>query len=215
MASAQTYNRNTQPLTIAPVRVNLFVLLCLLFVSMCARAADAKVTHPHWIIILTITDLTTGVQLEQLKLDSRLRFDDPIECRSIVAEMGHIPTGDHFDAALTCRKVAANGSEYISFVKPDCRPIHELTMRIEANPQAPRDGDEAARSTLRSDKASGRRPCQRSCAPLYLTSKANMFGDSEIRQFWSDEDRTQHHLDWEAALACTQAGLGRIPIRPA
>jgi hypothetical protein len=39
----------------------------------------------------------------------------------------------------------------------------------------------------------------------------NMFGDSEIRQIWSDEYRTQCYLDWEAALARAQAGLGLIP----
>src|SRR5271156_5647695 len=39
----------------------------------------------------------------------------------------------------------------------------------------------------------------------------NMFGDSEIRQIWSDEHRTQCYLDWEAALARAQAGLGLIP----
>src|SRR5580704_14378847 len=39
----------------------------------------------------------------------------------------------------------------------------------------------------------------------------NMFGDSEVRQIWSDEYRTQCYLDWEAALARAQAGLGLIP----
>jgi 3-carboxy-cis,cis-muconate cycloisomerase len=39
----------------------------------------------------------------------------------------------------------------------------------------------------------------------------NMFGDQEVRQIWSDEYRTQCYLDWEAALARAQAGLGLIP----
>src|SRR5271155_139275 len=39
----------------------------------------------------------------------------------------------------------------------------------------------------------------------------NMFGDREVRQIWSDEYRTQCYLDWEAALARAQAGLGLIP----
>jgi hypothetical protein len=42
----------------------------------------------------------------------------------------------------------------------------------------------------------------------------NMFGDSAIRQIWSDEYRTQRYLDWEAALARAQAGLGLIPRFP-
>jgi 3-carboxy-cis,cis-muconate cycloisomerase len=39
----------------------------------------------------------------------------------------------------------------------------------------------------------------------------NMFGDREVRQIWSDEYRTQCYVDWEAALARAQAGLGLIP----
>jgi 3-carboxy-cis,cis-muconate cycloisomerase len=39
----------------------------------------------------------------------------------------------------------------------------------------------------------------------------NMFGDQEVRRIWSDEYRTQCYLDWEAALARAQAGLGLIP----
>src|ERR1700722_20415451 len=39
----------------------------------------------------------------------------------------------------------------------------------------------------------------------------NMFGDREVRQIWADEYRTQCYLDWEAALARAQAGLGLIP----
>jgi hypothetical protein len=39
----------------------------------------------------------------------------------------------------------------------------------------------------------------------------NMFGDRGVRQIWSDEYRTQCYLDWEAALARAQAGLGLIP----
>jgi hypothetical protein len=105
IASSQTDTRNTQPATTAPSGANVSVLLCLLFFSMCAQAADAEATHSYWAIILTITDLATGAQLEQRELDSDLRFDGPIECKSIVAKVGHIPRSDHFAAALTCRKI--------------------------------------------------------------------------------------------------------------
>jgi hypothetical protein len=81
------------------------VLLCGSLVSTCAHADDAKVTQPHWAIFLTITDLTTGAQLVQDELDSRLEFDDPNKCKSIVARVGPIPTSGDFAAALTCRKV--------------------------------------------------------------------------------------------------------------
>jgi hypothetical protein len=81
------------------------LLLCGVLVGMCAHADGAKVTHPDWAIILTITDLATGAQLEQLELESELRFDDPVECKSIVAKVGRMPASDHFAAVLTCRKV--------------------------------------------------------------------------------------------------------------
>jgi hypothetical protein len=81
------------------------LLLCGLMVNIRAHADDAKVTQPHWIIILTITDLTTGAQLVQDELDSQLKFDDPIKCKSMVALIGPIPTSGDFGAALACRKV--------------------------------------------------------------------------------------------------------------
>jgi hypothetical protein len=81
------------------------LLSCGVLVSMCAHADGAKVTHPDWAIILTITDLATGAQLEQLELDSELRFDDPIECKSIVAKVGRVAASDHFAAVLTCQEV--------------------------------------------------------------------------------------------------------------
>jgi hypothetical protein len=81
------------------------LLLCGVLVSVCAHAGTTKVTYPRWVIILTVTDRTTGAQLEQLEVDSELRFDDPIECKSIVAKVGRIPTSDHFAAVLKRRKV--------------------------------------------------------------------------------------------------------------
>ena len=81
------------------------VLLCGVLVSVCAHAGTAKVTHPRWVIILTVTDRATGAQIEQLEVDSGLRFHDPVECKSVVAKVGRMPTSDHFSAALTCRMV--------------------------------------------------------------------------------------------------------------
>jgi hypothetical protein len=113
MASAQTDTRNTHRAATTPLGAKVacmkwvipLVLLWGLLVNMCAHADDAKVTQPHWIIILTITDLITGAQLVQDELDSRLEFDDPIKCKSMVARIGPIPTSGDFAAALTCRKV--------------------------------------------------------------------------------------------------------------
>ena len=81
------------------------MLLCGSLVSMCAQADDAKGAHPRWVIVLTITDPTTGELLEQGELDPELEYDDPIKCKSIVARVGPIPTRGNFALALTCRKV--------------------------------------------------------------------------------------------------------------
>lgn len=43
----------------------------------------------------------------------------------------------------------------------------------------------------------------------------NIFGTEPMRRVWSDENRTQHHLDIEAALARAQANLGVIPAEAA
>ena len=81
------------------------VLLCGLLVSMCAQADDVKGTHPRWVIVLTITDPTTGELLEQGELDPELEYDDPIKCKSIVARVRPIPMAGNLAVALTCRKV--------------------------------------------------------------------------------------------------------------
>src|ERR1700677_227673 len=39
----------------------------------------------------------------------------------------------------------------------------------------------------------------------------NIFGDPEVRTIWSDENRTQRYMDFEAALARAQASIGMIP----
>jgi hypothetical protein len=81
------------------------VLVCGMLMSMCAHARDASVRRPHWVIILTITDSTTGKRVEQKELDPNMEFDDANECKSMVARVGAIPGSGSFAAALTCRKV--------------------------------------------------------------------------------------------------------------
>jgi hypothetical protein len=81
------------------------VLLCGSLVSMCAQADEPKGTHPRWVIILTITDTTTGELLEQRELGPELEYGDPAECESMTARLGPLPTTGKLAAALTCRKV--------------------------------------------------------------------------------------------------------------
>ena len=38
----------------------------------------------------------------------------------------------------------------------------------------------------------------------------DILGDPEMRRIWSDENRTQRYLDFEAALARAQASIGMI-----
>ena len=38
----------------------------------------------------------------------------------------------------------------------------------------------------------------------------DIFGDADMRRVWSDENRTQRYLDFEAALARAQASIGMI-----
>jgi hypothetical protein len=76
--------------------------------GMWARADDAQVARSRWIIIMTITDLTTGAQLEQRELDAELRFDDRDQCEQVVAEVGPVQRTENFSAVLTCRKSERN-----------------------------------------------------------------------------------------------------------
>jgi hypothetical protein len=87
------------------------IALILLFGVLCtiwARADDAQIAHSRWIIILTVTDLATGTQLEQRELDADLRFDDQGQCEAIVAKVGPLHRSDNFAAVLTCRKIERN-----------------------------------------------------------------------------------------------------------
>jgi len=61
--------------------------------------------RPHWVIIATIIDRTTGEQLGQTKLtDPELVFHDPVQCKSIIRKV-HPITSANVTAVLTCLKV--------------------------------------------------------------------------------------------------------------
>jgi hypothetical protein len=84
------------------------VLLCGLLFGRHTYATEANTQRPHWVIILTVTDATTGAQVEKRELDANLQFDDPAQCRSLVAKVGAVPASDHFTAILTCWKVPSD-----------------------------------------------------------------------------------------------------------
>jgi hypothetical protein len=81
------------------------VLLFGVLLSMCAHADEAQVTRPRWVIFLTITDRTTGEQVEQHELEVDLTFEDLSHCQSFVALVGPIPSRGDFAAVLTCREI--------------------------------------------------------------------------------------------------------------
>jgi len=83
----------------------LLILLCGLLAIICALAEDAKGTHSRWVIILTLTDATSGKLVDQGDLDADLEFDDAIKCESILDRVRPIPVSGNLAVALTCRKV--------------------------------------------------------------------------------------------------------------
>jgi hypothetical protein len=66
-----------------------------------------EITHPVWIIVVTITDKATGERIEERELDSELRFDDRSESESIVARVSTLSASDFFASVLTCRNLTS------------------------------------------------------------------------------------------------------------
>jgi hypothetical protein len=81
------------------------LLLFDLVVAQGAPVAKPDVARPHWVIIATFFDRTTGKQLGQSQLkDPELEFDDPATCESIVERVR--PVQNHYvTSVLKCRKV--------------------------------------------------------------------------------------------------------------
>jgi hypothetical protein len=81
-----------------------------LVVGQFAQAEQSSIPHPHWVIIATIIDRTTGKAVREVKLGGlELEFDDPLKCKSIAERVRTVPTA-HTTAVLTCRKVEASHS---------------------------------------------------------------------------------------------------------
>jgi hypothetical protein len=86
--------------------ISLALLSWGLVVSLWAHADSAPVTHPVWVIVMTITNVTTGEQIEEQELDPELEFDDLAQCESIVAKAGPIPESHELATVLACREVS-------------------------------------------------------------------------------------------------------------
>ena len=72
-------------------------------VSLHVHADDAKVTRPVWVIVVTLTNRTTGKRVREDELDPEMRFDNQAQCERLVAQAGSIPGTDDFSVVLTCR----------------------------------------------------------------------------------------------------------------
>lgn len=84
------------------------ILFCGSLVSNCALAGDAKGMHSRWVIVLTLSDTTSGKLVEQGDLDAELEFDAAIKCESILAKIRPNRVSGNLAVALTCRKVDRN-----------------------------------------------------------------------------------------------------------
>jgi hypothetical protein len=80
-------------------------LLCGLALGPYAHADGAKITRTVWIIVVTITDRSTGERIEERELDSDLRFGGRGQCESIVAKAGLLPDNHLLSTVLTCREI--------------------------------------------------------------------------------------------------------------
>src|SRR5258708_13368561 len=83
----------------------LLILLCGSLVSICAPADDAKGTHSRWVIILTLTDTTSGKLVEQSDLDAELEFAEAIKCESLLSGVRPIPVRGNLAVAPPFRKL--------------------------------------------------------------------------------------------------------------
>jgi hypothetical protein len=81
------------------------VLLWGWLAGLCAHADSTIITRPVWVIVLTITDKTTGERLEERELDTELRFKDRAQCELILTKAGPIPDSHFFATAMTCREL--------------------------------------------------------------------------------------------------------------
>ena len=85
--------------------VTVFVFLFGLLAGQRAHAEKEDVQRPHWVIVATFIDRTTGEKLAQNQLRSPgLEFADAVTCKSIVERI-HPVARENVATVLTCRKV--------------------------------------------------------------------------------------------------------------
>jgi hypothetical protein len=79
-------------------------LLCGLLAGQPVAEAP-KIERPHWVIVATVIDLSTGAALRQSVIEGAgMKFDDPGECESILHKVPTVLT-DRVAVILTCARV--------------------------------------------------------------------------------------------------------------
>ena len=86
------------------------------------HAGEAKLGHPHWVIIMTIIDRTTGERVRQYKLGgAELEFNDLSGCKKIVDQV-IAPETERTTSVLTCQKVPEKVDHPVSRMVSQLRP---------------------------------------------------------------------------------------------
>jgi hypothetical protein len=76
-------------------------------VSLWAHADSAEISRPFWVIVVTVTDKTTGERTKWEEIVSDLRFNDRAQCELIVTQTGSIRDSHDFATFLTCRQITS------------------------------------------------------------------------------------------------------------
>jgi hypothetical protein len=82
------------------------LVLCVFAVGQYVRAEEPDISPPHWVIIATVIDRTTGKPILRSKLAGReLEFDSAAKCTLILQRI-HLAPDEPLVVNLECLKVA-------------------------------------------------------------------------------------------------------------
>jgi hypothetical protein len=76
-----------------------------MLVSLWAHADGAAISRPFWVIVVMVTDKTTGERKQWEEIVTDLRFNDRAECELIATKAGSIRDGHDLATVLTCRQI--------------------------------------------------------------------------------------------------------------
>jgi hypothetical protein len=78
-----------------------------------AHTQEPDDRRPHWIVVATIIDRTTGRRLRQVKLGGpELEFEDAARCKTMLEKIRPVENED-VAAVLTCEKLPGRAVTYL------------------------------------------------------------------------------------------------------